>query len=135
MIGGGCFCGSVRYEISDGGAFNETICHCSICRRTTGAPFVAWFTVKRADLRLVRGTLTRLRSTPAAVRSFCPLCGTQIAFENSALPDEIDVTTCSLDDPHRVPPTDHTFIADKVAWVKLCDGLPQHPAKRDDAGE
>jgi hypothetical protein len=23
--------------------FNETNCHCSICRRTTGAPFVAWF--------------------------------------------------------------------------------------------
>jgi len=38
--------------------------------------------------------------------------------------DEIDVTTCSLDQPNRVPPVDHTRTSSRLAWVKLTDGLP-----------
>ena len=130
VIEGGCFCGAVRYEIPRHAAFNETSCHCSICRRTTGAPFVAWFTVKRTDLRFVQGVLTHFHSTPTAVRGFCPRCGTQVTFENSASPGEVDITTCSLDRPELIPPVDHTFAADKVGWVRLCDGLPEYSAKR-----
>jgi len=133
VIAGGCFCGAVRYEFPDGAAFNETICHCSICRRTTGAPFVAWFTVRRVELRF-QGTLARFNSTPGAIRGFCPGCGTQITFENAAFPDEIDVTTCSLDHPALVPPVDHTFAADKVDWIVLCDGLPCHAGERPGDG-
>ena len=33
MLQGGCFCGRIRYEVT-GTPFNETNCHCSICRRT-----------------------------------------------------------------------------------------------------
>jgi len=32
----------------------------------------------------------------------------QLTFEHEDFLDEIDVTTCSLDDPERVPPRDHT---------------------------
>ena len=42
MLTGGCFCGAIRYE-ARGTPFHESNCHCSICRRTTGAPFVTWF--------------------------------------------------------------------------------------------
>jgi hypothetical protein len=35
MLQGGCFCGRVRYEVT-GIPFDETNCHRSICRRTTG---------------------------------------------------------------------------------------------------
>ena len=129
-IAGGCFCGAVRYQFPDGAAYNETICHCSICRRTTGAPFVAWFTVNRSDLQFVNGSLSYFHSTPTATRGFCNACGTQIAFEDSESPQEVDLTTGSLDRPELLPPTDHTFAANKVEWVQLCDGLPVHAAKR-----
>ena len=130
MITGGCFCGEIRYEA--GRAFDETNCHCSICRRTTAAPFVAWFTVKRAEFRMTHGTPTRFNSTATAVRSFCSLCGTQITFENAAAPDEIDVTTCSLDAPELVPPVDHTFVSSRLEWVRLADELPKYNGKRID---
>lgn len=52
---GGCFCGAIRYAAS-GTPFHETNCHCAICRRTTGAPFVTWFSVPRTGFRFVRGT-------------------------------------------------------------------------------
>jgi hypothetical protein len=129
MLSGGCFCGSIRYEAT-GTPFNETSCHCSICRRTTGAPFVVWFSVQRTQFQLMGGEPTRLRSTAHGTRSFCPRCGTQLTFEDDNYPDEIDVTTCSLDAPNALPPRDHTHASSKVHWVALCDGLPAFPASR-----
>ena len=43
MLAGGCYCGAVRYE-TRGEPIERALCHCSICRATTGAPAVvgAW---------------------------------------------------------------------------------------------
>lgn len=129
MASGGCFCGFLRYAAA-GTPFNETNCHCSMCRRTTGAPFVAWFSVPRGEFRWVAGEPTRFRSSARGTRSFCPRCGTQITFEADYAPAEIDVTTCSLDDPEGIPPQDHTWASSKLSWVKLGDRLPEHPELR-----
>src|SRR5262245_41283344 len=122
MLTGGCFCGRVRYE-AEGAPFNQTNCHCSICRRTTGAPFVAWFSVPRSQLKLT-GEPKRFRASGKATRSFCPDCGAQIIFELDGA-GEIDITTASLDEPNQVPPVDHTRTSSRLAWVKLADGLPE----------
>jgi len=129
MLQGGCYCGRIRYEVT-GTPFNETNCHCSICRRTTGAPFVAWFSVRPSEFRVVTSELRLFRSTAKATRSFCGHCGTQLTFQGDDWPDEIDVTTCSLDRPEDVPPQDHTRTSSKLAWVHVSDGLPQHPEAR-----
>lgn len=131
MLEGGCYCGWIRYQ-TDGVPFDQTSCHCSICRRTTGAPFVTWFTVPRSRFRLLSGEPARFRSTPKATRTFCPRCGTQLTFAHDELPDEIDITTCSLDDPNAVAPRDHTRTSSKLGWVRLCDGLPEYPEGRQD---
>ena len=68
MITGGCYCGLVRYEAA-GVPFNETNCHCSICRRTAGAPFVAWFSVRRSAFQFVSGTPAEYDSTAKGKRS------------------------------------------------------------------
>lgn len=127
---GGCFCGAIRYAAS-GTPFHETNCHCSICRRTTGAPFVAWFSVPRTGFRFVRGTPTAFRSSDRATRRFCPNCGTQLTFEHDDTADEIDITTCSLDDSERLPPKDHSYTSSRLAWIKPGDGLPEYPEARD----
>ena len=130
MLEGGCYCGAIRYEAA-AQPFNATSCHCSICRRTTGAPFVAWFSVPRSQFRLTKGDPARFRSTAKGVRSFCAGCGTQITFEHSDYPHEIDITTCSLDEPARVPPEDHIWTWSKVGWVSLADGLPEFRESRE----
>src|SRR5258708_33387925 len=96
MPTGGCFCGGIRYEAADA-PFHETNCHCSICRRTTGAPFVTWFSVRRSRFTLVRGEPSRFKSTAKGLRSFCPQCGTQLTFEHEDFGDEIDVTSVVAD--------------------------------------
>ena len=129
MLAGGCFCGAVRYE-AEGTPFQRTLCHCSMCRGTSGAPCVAWFSVPRARFRFVRGEPTRFASSPQAVRSFCPRCGSQLTFASDAYAGEIDVTICTLDDPEALPPQDHTFVRSRLGWVKLADGLPEYEAAR-----
>jgi hypothetical protein len=131
MLHGGCFCRAIRYE-AGGAPFNETSCHCSICRRTTGAAFVTWFSVTRDQFRFSRGTPTRFQSTSQGTRSFCPDCGTQLTFEHADFGNEIDISTCSLDDPNRLPPRDHTHVSSKLGWITLADGLSEYPQARED---
>ena len=132
MLKGGCFCGLIRYEAA-GTPFHETNCHCSICRRTTGAPFVTWFSVGRAQFKFVCGEPARFSSTPKGTRSFCSRCGTQLTFEHEDFPEEVDITTCSLDDPDRLPPRDHTRVSSRLSWIKPADRLPQHQESRPEA--
>jgi hypothetical protein len=129
MLKGHCLCGAVRYE-TDGAVTNETVCHCTMCRRAAGSPMVGWFTVPRGSYHVVAGTPARYRSSENVVRTFCVTCGTPLTFESNSHPDETDVTTCSLDDPEQAPPRDHTRTLTRLSWVKLADGLPAHPKQR-----
>lgn len=129
MLTGGCFCGDVRYE-AGGTPIQRTLCHCTMCRGTSGAPCVAWFSVPRAQFRFVQGEPTRFASSPRATRCFCPRCGSQLTFASDGHADEIDVTTCTLDDPEALAPEDHTFVRSRLGWVKLADGLPEYPQSR-----
>jgi hypothetical protein len=128
VLTGGCLCGAIRYE-ARGAPFHQTVCHCSICRRSTGAPMVAWFSVKLADFTITAGQPSHYRSSTQAVRSCCPTCGTQLTFKYEGL-DEIDVTVCSLDDPEAAAPDDHTYVSSQLSWVNLDDGLPRHAQAR-----
>jgi hypothetical protein len=125
---GRCFCGYVRIRVS-GSPYHETNCHCSICRRTSGAPFVTWFTVQHADFAFVSGNPATFRSSEHGTRTFCPRCGTPLTFESTLTPGEVDVTVCSLEEPERVPPRDHTQTATRLPWVEL-GALPAFPADR-----
>ena len=129
MLKGGCFCGKVRYETDDMPT-QATACHCSICRRTSAAPLVAWFTVTSGSFRFVSGQPTTFHSSEHATRTFCPSCGTPLTFQSAHYPNEVDVTTCSLDDPEQVPPRSHTWRASGLSWMKVADGIPAYPEKR-----
>jgi hypothetical protein len=129
-ITGGCRCGALRYE-AGGEPWNQTVCHCADCRGTTGAPMVGWITVRRAACHFTAGTPTWFRSSPRAQRAFCPTCGTHLAYVADDLPEEIDLTTASLDDPERFPPRDHVWVSRRLSWVALPAGLPAYPQARD----
>ena len=126
MVTGGCFCGSVRYRIEDA-APKATICHCEGCRKASGAPVVAWITVRADALRLVQGELRTVRGGKVehescdgfgGTRSFCGQCGSQITFAGDGHADYIDITTGTLDDPNRFPPTEDSFAERKLVWIR-----------------
>jgi hypothetical protein len=131
-LAGGCSCGAVRYE-AEAAPFHRTLCHCVDCRRAAGAPAVAWFSVPVAALRYVRGAPAVRRSSAQVERSFCAACGTPLTYRNDATPDEVDVTTCSLDEPEAASPQDHTFASQRLAWMRV-DDLPAWPRTRGEGG-
>jgi GNAT superfamily N-acetyltransferase len=124
---GGCFCGALRYRIA-AAPLEVSHCHCSICRRTSGAPFVTWATVPAEAFAFTSGVAAALRSTARARRTFCAACGTPLTFQLTAQPGWIDVTVGSLDDAEAVRPDSHIWTASQLSWLHLDDDLPRHTA-------
>jgi hypothetical protein len=118
LITGGCYCGAVRFRAS-GPPLYQANCHCANCRRAAGAQAVAWITVKLSEFAFENGRPTRYKTDTGAHRTFCGVCGTSLTYENDARPNEIDITTGSLDDPERFPPNRDVFPEEKLSWVPL----------------
>lgn len=131
MLEGRCCCGEIRYQ-TNGTPSSPTVCHCRTCRRASGAPCVAWFTVPSTSFQFIAGTPRRFRSSRHAVRTFCPACGTALTFQSERSPNEIDITTCSLQDPEAVAPKDQTWTASRVSWSATLHALPAHVHSRDE---
>ena len=116
LLTGGCYCGAVRYQTT-GETRNRTVCHCPTCRRVSGAPNVAWFTVTQGEFAWVKGTARRFRSSELVERTFCGDCGSALTYARDDYPDELDVTMCTLDDQDAIAPVDQTFCQYRLAWV------------------
>lgn len=122
---GGCQCGAVRY-VASGEPMIVAVCHCTMCRRASAAPSVAWAMFSQDQVQLT-GELKRYASSAEAERSFCPNCGSQIGFTASFLPGLIDVTVGSLDDPEALPPSLHYWGDKQLSWCHYADKLPVFP--------
>ena len=130
---GGCHCGSVRYEVTGELIGGGALCHCTDCRRTTGAPAVAWFTVRTGDFRFTSGAPARYASSAKAERTFCARCGGQLTFVHQNYKGwRVDITTASLDDPAKAPPSQHIFTASRIPWMTTLAHLPER-AKDEEA--
>jgi hypothetical protein len=125
---GGCLCGFIRYEVS-GPPYDVSHCHCADCRRSSGAPLVTWASVKTREWTVVTGELATVDFATRR-RSFCPRCGTQLLFSAGAEFDEIAFTVATLDEPAALVPTDQIWTEDKLPWIHLSDGLPEHRRNR-----
>jgi hypothetical protein len=117
-ITGGCYCGEVRFSASPEVRVSAN-CHCANCRRAAGAQAVAWIIVKRSQFQFVKGTPRRYQTETGAWRTFCGSCGTSLTYETDNRPDEIDITTGSLDHPEDFPPTKDVYPEERLPWVNL----------------
>ena len=121
---GGCQCGAVRYEVS-GEPQHVALCHCNDCRKSSGAPMVAWAAVTDAQFKLVQGEPVTFNSSGSAMRSFCPKCGSGLYYRNAEfLPGIVDIQSATLDDPDALPPSAHIQVAERLGWMKTAHSLP-----------
>jgi hypothetical protein len=131
FLNGGCLCGAVRYQLQSM-PFEAGYCHCELCRRSTGAPVVAFATVPLEDFVLTGAEPRRRRSTDFGERWFCAECGTQLAMHVDHQPNTIDFTIASLDFPDAVRPEFHIFFGENISWFDSFDDLPRYPGFRPD---
>lgn len=122
-------CGAVRYR-AVGPMRKPSICHCSMCRKAAGAPYMAFVTLRRDQL-VHEGDAPRLyRSSAIASRGFCGSCGTALSWESDEAPEELDLSIATLDDPSAIPPIDQIFAADAIGWAQDVSALPSYPGYR-----
>ena len=122
---GGCLCGDVRYRF-EGNPLWRCHCHCSMCRRTTGAGFATWIGFPAGAFSWTQGQPSFYRSSAEAEIGFCANCGGTLTFHRV---NEASAALGSLDHPGKVPagPDDvHVFAKDQISWLKIDDDLPRH---------
>jgi hypothetical protein len=119
---GGCQCGAIRYVLT-AAPKSPTICHCRMCQKAGGAPFMVFAGVKSADLTFTRGAPTKYSSSEIADRGFCAACGTPLTYQMKD-GKTISVTIGSLDDPNLFPPRRQLGVEGTLHWVEDLAALP-----------
>ena len=119
-IEGGCLCGAVRFSAS-GPPKSVFWCHCSSCRKHSGAPVSVFVGFDRGAYSVTKGEIAKFASSPGTVRGFCQGCGSTLTCEVSALPGETHFHVGAFDAPERLQPGRHFFRNEQVPWLHLAD--------------
>lgn len=122
---GKCLCGAVQYAVAD--AFTYALnCHCSNCRRATGAAFKRFAGIARAALTVTEGgDRLLIYGADANHDAHCARCGSMLysLVRDAAY---VHVTLGTLVDPPTIRPSAHIFVGSKAPWFTITDDLPQY---------
>jgi hypothetical protein len=125
MVRGSCLCGSVRFQYSRA-VTQVGMCHCSLCRKVSGAASNATIIVPEADFEWVSGSeLRRVFTKPSGWQTtFCTTCG-------SPLPEKLRgaaaywVPAGLLDDDPGLRIGGHIYVGSKAAWEEIGGDAPR----------
>ncbi len=125
MHQGGCHCGAVRYETVSMPE-RHSVCCCTDCTRTAGAPMVAWAIYPKDAVRVIKGAPKSRASSEHAERFFCGDCGTGLFYISEAyLPGKIDVASATLDEPEAIgAPAAVVQTDERIGWAAQIHALP-----------
>ncbi len=121
---GGCLCGQVRYRITEA-PLGARICHCRLCQKAEGAPFLAIASFASRSVS-IEGHTGSHASSGRLMRHFCPDCGTRLFVKPIDAPQRIGVALATLDEPDAIAPEMHIWVSSRVAWMRFDDGLPEY---------
>jgi len=131
MQSGSCYCGAVRMQVQGLPAV-VSICHCSICRRLSGAPFVVSALFKPSAVEVASSgsggvELLETRTSSAVVRQRCASCYSPVA---ALLGERFTAVPLAAFDwagspaPVSWQPKHHLHYASRVISVR--DDLPKY---------
>jgi hypothetical protein len=120
---GGCRCGAIRFTASADPVY-ASYCHCSDCRRASGAPVAAFVGFMAEDVTFEGETGSTYGKAPVS-RSFCANCGAPIAYRDERLGDRIFFMLGAMDAPEKYPPRVHGYVREQLPFFHIDDGLPR----------
>jgi hypothetical protein len=127
MARGECSCGAVQFAI-DADLSDVFVCHCSICRRSTGSNGIAVVLVPNGQFRWVRGEehiATWKKPDADWQKWFCRVCGAPVPGEND--PAKMFVPASSITEGgERLRVAHHVFVGSKAVWDEIGDAGRQH---------
>ncbi|MEO0401072.1 MAG: GFA family protein [Pseudomonadota bacterium] len=107
-------------------------CHCTDCRRWTGAPVAAFAAFLRSDLVAAPALAPPLEHAPGVERWTCPKCGSPLAARFDYLPDQVYVPLGIIDQADRLAPVLHSHADSALPWLHIDDDTPRAPASARD---
>ena len=133
---GSCLCGSIEYEV-DQIESHMAHCHCSMCRKHTGAALATCGEAKKENFRWNKGTelLESYVASNGTTRKFCRVCRSSMTFKAKRGQEDIVVFALgSLDSDIELRPDAHIYVGSKANWFELNDELPKHIEGRRSEG-
>lgn len=122
---GGCFCGAVRYRMTDRPMFVHC-CHCRDCQKQGGGAFAINALIERDRVELTAGEPKphpmKTDSGRPHIIYRCDDCDTAVWSDYGDRKSLVFLRAATLDDPAPFPPDVHIFTRSKMPWVGLPSG-------------
>lgn len=128
MLNARCFCGAVCFAVEDAFAY-AFYCHCSRCRRRTGAACAAIGGISSEKIQVTRGDeyVLRLDESERGYVGVCKQCCSPLYSVVNA-GKFVHVALGVLDGAPSKTPDHHIQVGSKADWHSITDGLPQFAA-------
>lgn len=125
-LSGACMCGSVAFETGEPRSIFH--CHCESCRRSTGQAATTFVSLLAGDVTFSGVERHVYNSSPGVSRTFCPNCGTPLAWEGTGKDGTafVEIYIANFADRDQLLPTHHVYYEERVRWFDIADGLPRY---------
>lgn len=126
MLNAHCFCGAVHFTVEDAFAY-AFYCHCSRCRRRTGAACAAIGGIPSERVQLTHGPehVLRLQESVHGHVAICGQCHSPL-YSTVRAGAFTHVPLGVLDQAPSKAPDHHIQVASKADWHQITDDLPQY---------
>ena len=127
MATGECNCGAIAFEITSN-ISDVFICHCSICRRSTGSNGIAVVVIDNRDFHWIRGEeLINTWHKPGHdwQTSFCQNCGSPLPSVNDESRMYVPAGLIT-EGGESLRVTHHIWVDSKAVWDVIGDSGKQH---------
>ena len=125
---GGCNCGQVTFSV-DTMVKDVYLCHCSICRKSTGSGAIAVTVVPKHQFAWNSGEkYIKSWEKPGHdwLKNFCSECGSPLPADNDDNTVFIPVGLIEQGAEH-LKVKGHIFVDSKASWQVIPEGELQHP--------
>lgn len=118
-----CYCGAVEVRVR-GEPLSVSICHCSICRRLSGAPFVASALFDPRNVTLNDAELLETQTSTHVVRKRCATCFSPVMASVGKKYVAVPLSLFSLTPQEAWKPQQHLHYEDRV--IDVNDEIPKY---------
>ena len=126
---GSCLCQAVKYRIT-GELVGFQYCHCSRCRKFTGAAHASNVFAPMESFEWLQGEdfigTFKLAAEPPFATAFCKGCGSSLPSPSSSMKFWV-IPAGLLDNDPGIRPARSIFWESRAPWYEHVSELPQHP--------
>lgn len=130
---GGCLCGAVRYSV-DAPMANVIACHCSHCRKISGAGSSHNVAIPTSALTITQGEPKLYADTADSGnrlnRFFCANCGSSLFSRREKMPEMTILKAGTLDDATGLKLAMNIWTDSALPWMHLDPALERHQKNR-----